>query len=145
MNIDDVKRKIAENSEDVANHLLIGLSDLSAMRWWFQAASHNARVAVPAAARREMKARHRDEAAALSERQSKLAEQIAKMHRAEAAALSERHRAEAAAFDPERVLEEHIAREVNVDVASIPDLSQGFTAMDDYERQLWAEYRGQGR
>lgn len=122
MNISEVQKQIADNEAEVAELHNWTIPEMRRVRWWFQSASNNARVAVPAAARRDMKAQHQ----------------------AEIAEMRVRHAAEIAAFDPERAVREHIAKAINMDVASIPDLMQGFAWMDQVERQLWADYRGQG-
>lgn len=121
MNIAEVQKEIANNESEVAELHNWTVAEMRKVRWWFQPASHNARVAVPAAARRDMKARHQ----------------------AEIAEMRVRHAAEIAEFDPERVVREHIAKAINRDVASIPNLMQGFAWMDQVERNLWRNYRDQ--
>jgi hypothetical protein len=128
MNIEEVKKKIAEYEAEIAVEIGRPLA-------WLQDARTKVKDAV--AQRRVIIARHRKRLMA----DDRLTEMRLR-HEAEMLALRREVQSAVDAFDadPDAALHNHLSLMIE---GYFPEVVDGCKAMDAHERQLWAEYRSQ--
>jgi hypothetical protein len=122
MNIKDAKNRIAEHERQVALEAGKTVDEINHIR----------RVVKDALARRaEIVSKRRNKDGRLREMRARHAREIADLT------------AEIAAFDADNAIIMHISECVDADPAFVPSFFDACREMDDYERQVWAEYRKQ--
>jgi hypothetical protein len=122
MNIGDIKQKIARHEHQVALEAGKTIDEIRHIR----------RVVKDALARRaEIVSKRRNREGRLREMRARHAREIADLS------------AEIASFDADSAIITHISECVDMDPFFVPSIIDACHAMNNYERQVWAEYRKQ--
>ena len=127
MNIEEVKKKIADHEAGVAVEADKTVEELRKMRDSVKYSTAQRHVIIAAAKREirrqldELQLRHRTE---VLEMKQKIEDDLVRLD-----------------TEPDVAIHRHIAGILNIDARFVPDMIRACQMMDDYERSLWAEYR----